>query len=561
MVRFSVTKEVGYERGDEPGGGELETRYRFSVDISRTSKPKAEKKDSARPKSPKGHAKSRGHRNNHSHRHVCCGCGKTRCGEFQEQYPLKDGSRPPPNLCTACRYERKERLENNTSDDNHLRKPSELQEYIDDHHWCNDCGRARSDNYHEMYRSGNLPPWLDKCKLCVKTSEKKQDCARLRMYEEEIAGNWSRSDEILNDPLCDSLRHRRSSPYALAPNSSRLEFFTVSPKLSVSDLPAETGQLSKFSRGQQASVESFAASDTSSLTTSSSAEIKASDDQSIRVNSRNATVETYVSDDDDCSSIAASRKMTRDPGKPQTEKHTKNHEQQPKQAQPLEITAPVIALAQPKLSKMKTFSDLRAQQSKKKAASQEPQPIKTEHQPTPKPELRNIPPSISAAMWEKIKARKQPDLAESRQENEQNYGNIYGDVHGTAFGAGNGMGYANVYGNVYGDVHGNAFGAGNGMGYANVYGEVYGDVNGASYGNDSTTYPSAYPNAYFGTSTSASHAASAPAPVPEPHRAEKRVKAKKPVDAQVWEVDSNEEEEIEERHARLVGRKGRVARV
>lgn len=109
---------------------------------------------------------------------------------------------------------------------------------------------------------------------------------------------------------------------------------------------------------------------------------------------------------------------------------------------------------------------------------------------------------------------------------------------------GNGMGYANVHGEIYRDVHGTS----------------YGSAYGAGYGNNSPTYPGAYPGVYTAGPSTAFH--TAPGPGNEPRCAEKRTnKAKKPVGVQVWEVDSDEEEEIEERHARLMARKGRVLRV
>ncbi|KAL2131253.1 hypothetical protein VTI74DRAFT_5379 [Chaetomium olivicolor] len=304
MVRFSATKEVGWEADDEDESHKsdvgVQKHYRFPLDFSRGSSKGTprRKKGSLRFKSPKGGTRSSDWRNSNTRsQHLCCGCGKTRCPDYQEQYPLWPGKKSTPNLCRGCRQDRKVRLHDSACDGNRRRKVSELQVYIDRHHWCSSCGRARSDEYHGMYQSANLPPWLDKCTAYLKNSEKKQDSQRLRMYEQEMVAVGSRSDETLHDPLRDSVQHRWSSPYAITPDSSRIEFYPVSSTTPGSDFSTKADDSNTSSGGQQPSVESRGATDASYLATDSSTVRKTSDNQSTSINSRKTTVEKCVSDD------------------------------------------------------------------------------------------------------------------------------------------------------------------------------------------------------------------------------------------------------------------------
>lgn len=210
------TKEVGWEADDESDAPKSPLgikRYRWILDFSRRSaKAKVGRKTAVRHESKKRRDGSR------PDSHRCYGCGKTRCADYHDQYPLKSGKEPVPSLCTECRCDRKTRLayRSNTRDGGrHRCRATKRQARIDECQWCANCGRLRSDDYHDLYYSGDsLPPWAEVCGRCVTIVEKKTERERRRLYFEKLDMEAQRMSQD-TDPLRDTIRRRRSSPYAL----------------------------------------------------------------------------------------------------------------------------------------------------------------------------------------------------------------------------------------------------------------------------------------------------------------------------------------------------------
>ncbi|SPQ19032.1 5c3ecdde-98fb-4389-ac97-e3945165fdb8 [Thermothielavioides terrestris] len=256
-MHLTLTKEVGWETdddGDSSKSGSSVKRYHLILDFSwrssRASRGRGRKRTAPRLESEKRRDEQR-RGSVGPNRHACYGCGKTRCSDYHAQYPLKRGKEPIPSLCTACRYNRKARIADLARGGKRRRHRTRREARIDDWQWCANCGTLRSDEYHDMYLSGtNLPPWAEVCGKCMIITEKKMEKQKLRMYYDELDTEHQTTNEK-RDPIRDSLHQRRSSPYALKPVCPRVEIEYISVPTSTPDLPAKTDPSNGPKSGEQ----------------------------------------------------------------------------------------------------------------------------------------------------------------------------------------------------------------------------------------------------------------------------------------------------------------------
>ncbi|KAK3299039.1 uncharacterized protein B0H64DRAFT_472230 [Chaetomium fimeti] len=225
-MHFTVTKEVGWEADDgredlKPNLG-VKKRYRLILDFSRrSSKAKGGTSKAPPPESEAEEEDSiylNEDANFHPRHHYCYNCEALRSAQYHQDFPLRGGKPPRPSLCAHCRFHRKSRLANESQHGRRRRRASDPEPRGDEREWCANCGTLRSNKYHDKLLSGKVAPWHEVCGRCVINMVKKKNRDRLWYYELAAAG---RGEEDRDDPLRDSLQHRRSSPYVFTPVSSR----------------------------------------------------------------------------------------------------------------------------------------------------------------------------------------------------------------------------------------------------------------------------------------------------------------------------------------------------
>ncbi|KAK4128377.1 hypothetical protein N657DRAFT_629496 [Parathielavia appendiculata] len=231
-MQFIVTKEVDWEADDEaedpkPRRGVMK-RYRFIIDFSRRSSKangKKSKEHAAKSELSEDYVDSEDEVGDDPKpdQHLCYGCGQLRSELYHYHYPIKAGKRPRPSLCTQCRFFRNARIKNRARNGGRRRRLAESEARVDEREWCSSCGTLRSNEYHVKLLSGELPPWNEICGQCMMRVEKKNKIRRLRVYYEEMDAAEG-VEAATHDPLRESLQQRRSSPYAITPTSSREEF-------------------------------------------------------------------------------------------------------------------------------------------------------------------------------------------------------------------------------------------------------------------------------------------------------------------------------------------------
>ncbi|KAK4099761.1 hypothetical protein N658DRAFT_153542 [Parathielavia hyrcaniae] len=250
-MHFTVTKEIDWEADDEAekpkSGRGRKKRIRFIIDFSRrSSKSKGKKSNQRRSKSDlsEDYVDSENEpvedNDTQQDQHRCYDCEQPRSELYHHHHPVKPDKQPRPSLCTQCRFFRNARIKNRAN----RRRLTESEARVDEREWCAGCGTLRSNEYHEKLLSGEAPPWNDICGRCMMRVEKKNNkTRRLRVYcyEEGVDDDAVET----NDPLRESLRQRRSSPYAVTPTSSREAFRTDSAATSPSGPP--TGRSSASS--------------------------------------------------------------------------------------------------------------------------------------------------------------------------------------------------------------------------------------------------------------------------------------------------------------------------
>ncbi|KAK4237873.1 hypothetical protein C8A03DRAFT_34172 [Achaetomium macrosporum] len=297
-MHFSVTKEVDWEADDEAEDPKsrlwLKKRYRLTLNVSlgaSKGKAKAWRNRSGckcEPKKKKAHHPESNEARDSTmpDNYVCYGCGKVRSAEHHEQYPLKGGKEPIPSLCTGCRHDRKARIADGTA---HSISP--LQTQIDEWQWCANCGNLRSDEYHERYLSGDpLPPWAEVCGKCMIIEQGKKKTAQLRSYfkgQDMKEQSNSKGDN-------DGPSRRRSRRYALKPDSSRVKgnFTSLRPS---THFPTRADQPGDSDHGKQRPVMSGTSA---AHIVPSSVHKDASKRPHVQTSFRRATCETDESDED-----------------------------------------------------------------------------------------------------------------------------------------------------------------------------------------------------------------------------------------------------------------------
>ncbi|GAB1311270.1 GTPase Obg [Madurella fahalii] len=201
-MHISVTKETGWE-GDGPNDGftpcrKVNKRYRFILDVSLGS-PEARVginkaatqverlKDCPAINKPEAPA---------NFKELCCYvCGKTRSGRYHQQLQAKRGEITIPSLCRGCRRDRKVRISSCGRGEYCHRRVTRRQAHVDNREWCANCGVLRSERYHELYISGNLPPWSEICGKCKKMVKDGGERELRRMLSEELMKRWSSKQE------------------------------------------------------------------------------------------------------------------------------------------------------------------------------------------------------------------------------------------------------------------------------------------------------------------------------------------------------------------------------
>ncbi|KAL2199663.1 hypothetical protein P885DRAFT_29882 [Corynascus similis CBS 632.67] len=242
------TKEVGWEADDEvedckPHVG-VKKRYRFVLDFSRrSSKSKGE-----------NNGNDLGFKDNHDYsipyRHRCYSCNAPRSNQYHQNFPFRPGKKPRPSLCTQCRYHRRFRITNHAHSGNGHCRVDKLINRIDKREWCGSCGTLRSEKYHNMLLSGELPAWDDICGQCIINKERKMRRERFRgFYERENATCWSEDDRY--DSFRDArLQNRQRSSYAFKPIPSREEVKPVISTNSISDTQTRDKTTNSFDNSE-----------------------------------------------------------------------------------------------------------------------------------------------------------------------------------------------------------------------------------------------------------------------------------------------------------------------
>ncbi|KAK3311289.1 uncharacterized protein B0T15DRAFT_571681 [Chaetomium strumarium] len=227
----SMTNHVDWEADDEaedpksdPG---LKKRYRLTFNVSLSasrvrakawrsrSTCKCEPNNNKKKKNKEDHDDPKS--NNEAQdsavpdKHICYACDKVRSDAYHEQYPLVPGKESIPSLCTGCRRDRQESIEAGAAaGDINLQ-----QAQIDEWQWCTTCGNLRSDEYHAMYLFNNrkMPPWAEICGKCMIIEKGRTRTAWLRSFLAAQINNISKGRK--HGPL-----RRRSRRNPLRPPDS-----------------------------------------------------------------------------------------------------------------------------------------------------------------------------------------------------------------------------------------------------------------------------------------------------------------------------------------------------
>ncbi len=161
--------------------------------------------------------------------HSCYCCGEIRSDLYHDEHPFKDDKTAIPSLCTQCRYYRKVRLADRVRNAKRRHRVSHVEARVDDREWCVRCGTLRSNRYHDKLLSGKSPSGNGVCRRCIINTEMKHKHERLRLYYDGL-------DNAKHDPLLGNLQNRRSSPYAFTPTSSQETVQVISAATSTSDM-------------------------------------------------------------------------------------------------------------------------------------------------------------------------------------------------------------------------------------------------------------------------------------------------------------------------------------
>ncbi|KAK4117332.1 hypothetical protein N656DRAFT_841022 [Canariomyces notabilis] len=224
-MRFSVIKEVDWEVDDRKqgisSGRKVKTeKYHFILACGRdTSEAKArgnEAPDEAERSKDHLELKKQSEEAGQFTELSCFVCGKTRSDDYHQKHPVKRGENPIPSLCHRCRQDRKLRIADRGRVGSRHRRANRLYAHIDNKQWCSNCGVLRSQHYHEMYMTTDLPPWSEICGKCKKSVEKegKQELSRL-LCEESMTTKRSSVEE---DTRGHQHNQRLGRPYALQPD-------------------------------------------------------------------------------------------------------------------------------------------------------------------------------------------------------------------------------------------------------------------------------------------------------------------------------------------------------
>ncbi|KAL2159177.1 hypothetical protein VTH06DRAFT_2609 [Thermothelomyces fergusii] len=258
-MHFSVTKEVGWEADDENDGPKpaigVRKRYRFVLDFSRrSSKHRKEGKGiHVEPSESVGH--------NKSSRHHCYGCNAPRSERYQQEFPLRRGRKPRPSLCSRCRYRREIRVADRACDSKG--RTDRLTARIDEREWCVSCGTLRSNEHHRKLLSGELSAWDEICGQCVIKEKRRGKHGRLRACHERQRVMDRGEDDQHGFCDHDSLQDRRSRPYAATPTSSHNEVELVLATTSTSDsrTRAQSREDGSFDDSGRAATKAIASED------------------------------------------------------------------------------------------------------------------------------------------------------------------------------------------------------------------------------------------------------------------------------------------------------------
>ncbi|KAL2172431.1 hypothetical protein VTG60DRAFT_5706 [Thermothelomyces hinnuleus] len=253
-MHFSVTKEVGWEADDEsdgfkPGLG-VKKRYRFVLDFSRRS--------SKHRKEGKGIDVEPSENIDHpiSYRHRCYGCNAPRSDQYQQEFPPRRGRKSRPSLCTRCRYYREIRVADRAPGSRGYRRTDKLTARIDEREWCASCGTLRSNKYHSKLLSGELSVWDEICGQCIINKERRDKRGRLRTcYKGQRVVGCSENDQNVF-PGHGNPQDRRSSPYVFTPTSSHDEMKLVLGTASTLDnrAGAENSKVSSSCNSEQSAI-------------------------------------------------------------------------------------------------------------------------------------------------------------------------------------------------------------------------------------------------------------------------------------------------------------------
>ena len=221
--------------------------------------------------------------------HCCFVCGKTRSGYYHHQHPPKVGRDAIPSLCRGCRGDRKSRLIERGRDGKRRRRVTRLQAHVDNRHWCANCGVLRSEHYHQAYKSSNLPPWSEICRKCKTSAEQYGKHHQYRLYIENLEAK-SRIARKQHELLRDNHTRHQTRRSVRKPDPALDDNESASSTLCI---PIRTLYLADSNYGEQPIIRSAKREESPDLPNSSK---KGSKDPCIQSSTRKATVETDPSD-------------------------------------------------------------------------------------------------------------------------------------------------------------------------------------------------------------------------------------------------------------------------